>query len=118
MIEIRLAPESATSSRAVKSLRGNHGSPTSKENEHEEICNTSVLFVTAAVIGFAAQAARAQVSVNVTIGGFYDELAPYGRWVDCRYGQCWVPAQVAVGLAAVQQRPMDLHGIRMDLGVQ
>jgi hypothetical protein len=54
------------------------------------------LFVTAAVIGFAAPpAAQAQVGVNVTIGGFYDELAPYGRWVDCRYGQCWVPAQVA-----------------------
>ncbi len=53
------------------------------------------LFVAAAVIGFSAQAAKAQVSVNVTIGGFYDELAPYGRWVDCRYGQCWVPARVA-----------------------
>ena len=33
--------------------------------------------------------------MNVTIGGFYDELAPYGRWVDCSYGQCWVPARVA-----------------------
>jgi hypothetical protein len=53
------------------------------------------LLLSAAVIGLAAQAAQAQVSVNVTIGGFYDELAPYGRWVDCRYGQCWVPAQVA-----------------------
>ncbi len=55
------------------------------------------LFVTAAAIGLAAQAARAQVSVNVTIGGFYDELAPYGRWIDCSYGQCWVPGQVAAG---------------------
>lgn len=55
------------------------------------------LFVTAAAIGLAAQAARAQVSVSVTIGGFYDELAPYGRWVDCSYGQCWVPGQVAAG---------------------
>jgi hypothetical protein len=53
------------------------------------------LLVTAAVIALAAQAARAQVDVNVTIGGFYDELAPYGRWVDCSYGQCWVPARVA-----------------------
>jgi len=53
------------------------------------------LLITAAVIGLSAQAAQAQVSVNVTIGGFYDELAPYGRWVDCSYGQCWVPAQVA-----------------------
>jgi len=53
------------------------------------------LLVTAAVIGLSAEAAQAQVSVNVTIGGFYDELAPYGRWVDCSYGQCWVPARVA-----------------------
>ena len=53
------------------------------------------LWVAAAVIAFAAQAAQAQVDVNVTIGGFYDELAPYGRWVDCSYGQCWVPERVA-----------------------
>ena len=54
------------------------------------------LLVIAAVVGFAvAPAAQAQVGVNVTIGGFYDELAPYGRWVDCSYGQCWVPARVA-----------------------
>jgi hypothetical protein len=54
------------------------------------------LLLTAAAIGLAiAAAAQAQVGVNVTIGGFYDELAPYGRWVDCSYGQCWVPAQVA-----------------------
>ena len=33
--------------------------------------------------------------MNVSIGGFYDELAPYGQWVDCSYGQCWVPARVA-----------------------
>lgn len=56
---------------------------------------TRTLLVIAAVIAFAAQAARAQVSVNVTIGGFYDELSPYGRWVECNYGQCWVPGQVA-----------------------
>jgi hypothetical protein len=53
------------------------------------------LLVIVAVIGFAARDARAQVDVNVTIGGFYDELSPYGRWVDCSYGQCWVPARVA-----------------------
>ncbi len=42
-----------------------------------------------------ARPAHAQVDVNVTIGGFYDELAPYGQWVDCSYGQCWVPARVS-----------------------
>jgi hypothetical protein len=55
------------------------------------------LLITAVLVCFAAQAVPAQVSVNVTIGGFYNELAPYGRWVDCRYGQCWVPGQVAAG---------------------
>ncbi len=53
------------------------------------------LLVTVAVIGIAAPPARAQVGVDVTIGGFYEELAPYGRWVDCSYGQCWVPERVA-----------------------
>jgi hypothetical protein len=51
------------------------------------------LFIAATLVGCVAS--RAQVGVNVTIGGFYDELAPYGRWVDCSYGQCWVPARVA-----------------------
>ena len=45
----------------------------------------------ALAMGFSAQPAQAQVSVSVTIGGFYDELAPYGRWVNCSYGRCWVP---------------------------
>jgi hypothetical protein len=49
----------------------------------------------ALVMGFSAQPAQADVSVRVTIGGFYDELAPYGRWVNCRYGRCWVPRRVA-----------------------
>jgi len=39
--------------------------------------------------------AQVGVSVNVSIGGFYDELSPYGQWIDCSYGQCWVPARVA-----------------------
>ena len=46
-------------------------------------------------MGISAPPARAEVSVNVTIGRFYDELAPYGRWVKCRYGRCWVPRRVA-----------------------
>jgi hypothetical protein len=37
------------------------------------------------------------VSVSVSIGGFYDELSPYGRWVDCSYGECWVPGNVESG---------------------
>ncbi len=46
-------------------------------------------------MGFSAQPAQADVTVSVTIGGFYDELAPYGRWVNCRYGRCWVPRRVS-----------------------
>ena len=55
------------------------------------------LLLAAAAVALIAPAARAQVDVdvNVSIGGFYDELAPYGQWVDCSYGQCWVPARVA-----------------------
>ena len=41
--------------------------------------------------------APAQVSVSVSIGGFYDELSPYGDWIDCSYGGCWVPRGVSAG---------------------
>src|SRR5664279_1325832 len=44
-----------------------------------------------------APQARAQVSVSVSIGAFYDELSPYGEWVDCTYGECWVPSGVGAG---------------------
>ena len=44
-----------------------------------------------------APRARAQVSVSVSIGTFYDELSPYGEWVDCTYGECWVPRGVGAG---------------------
>jgi hypothetical protein len=55
----------------------------------------TVLFLGALAMGFSAQPAQAQVSVSISIGGFYDELAPYGRWVDCSYGDCWVPERIA-----------------------
>lgn len=43
----------------------------------------------------AAAPARASVSVNVTIGHFYDELSPYGHWVTVdRWGECWYPDAV------------------------
>lgn len=53
------------------------------------------LLVAALAMFSAALPAKAQVNVNVTIGGFYDELSPYGRWIDCSYGQCWVPERVS-----------------------
>jgi hypothetical protein len=55
----------------------------------------TTLFLAALVTSFSAQPARAQVQINISIGGFYDELEPYGRWVDCRYGDCWVPGRVS-----------------------
>jgi len=53
------------------------------------------LVLGALALAVPARPARAHVDVNVSIGGFHDELAPYGRWVGCEYGQCWVPARVA-----------------------
>ncbi len=55
----------------------------------------TTLFLGALAMVFPAQPTKAQVEVSVTIGGFYNELAPYGRWIDCRYGRCWVPRRVA-----------------------
>jgi hypothetical protein len=55
---------------------------------------TTFLFGALAMV-FLAQPTKAQVNVDVTIGGFYDELSPYGGWVDCSYGQCWVPERVS-----------------------
>jgi len=57
----------------------------------------ATLFLAALAAGFSAQPARAQIQVNISIGGFYDELEPYGRWVDCSYGDCWVPGRVSRG---------------------
>ena len=54
----------------------------------------TTLFGGALAMILPAQPVYGQIEVNVTIGGFYDELAPYGRWVDCRYGHCWVPGRV------------------------
>ncbi len=59
---------------------------------NRSLVTTLLLCVLAMVV--PARPAHAQVDVNMTVGGFYDELAPYGRWIDCSYGQCWVPARV------------------------
>jgi hypothetical protein len=51
-------------------------------------------FLGVLAMGLWAKTATAQVQVNISIGGFYDELSPYGQWVDCEYGDCWVPDRV------------------------
>jgi hypothetical protein len=55
----------------------------------------ATLFLGALAMGFWSPPAQSQIQVNISIGGFYDELEPYGRWVDCRYGDCWVPERVS-----------------------
>ncbi|HEY6065387.1 MAG TPA: DUF6600 domain-containing protein [Thermoanaerobaculia bacterium] len=54
----------------------------------------TVLFLAALAAGFSAPPAAAQGYVDISIGDFYDELSPYGDWVDCSYGDCWVPSRV------------------------
>ncbi len=50
----------------------------------------ALLFVLLISNGFIPQAATAQVSVNFQV--FYDELSPYGTWVNnSDYGYVWVP---------------------------
>ena len=60
---------------------------------------TAVATILLGALGMVIPApqARAQVSVSVSIGAFYDELSPYGEWVDCTYGECWVPRGVGAG---------------------
>jgi hypothetical protein len=62
------------------------------ENDMKKILTTALFL--GVLAAFKAQPAAAQISVNISIGGFYDQLSPYGEWVDCSYGDCWVPGQV------------------------
>jgi hypothetical protein len=55
----------------------------------------TAIFLGVLAMGLVSRPAVAQVSVSISIGGFYDELAPYGEWVDCSYGECWVPERVS-----------------------
>lgn len=59
----------------------------------------AVLF--ACVLGTAFALPRpkaARAEVEVSIGLFHEQLAPYGRWVDSTYyGRVWCPSSVSVG---------------------
>jgi uncharacterized protein DUF6600 len=52
-----------------------------------------MLFSLLMIIGFPAQKAMAQADeVNVTYNDFYQNLAPYGQWIDePKYGYVWSP---------------------------
>jgi hypothetical protein len=62
------------------------------ENEMKKILTTALFL--GVLAAFKAQPAAAQVHVSISIGGFYDQLSSYGEWVDCGYGDCWVPYDV------------------------
>jgi hypothetical protein len=42
-----------------------------------------------------ARPVNAYVRVGVSVGFFYNELSPYGRWIDGPYGYAWVPVVAA-----------------------
>jgi len=54
-----------------------------------------ILVILMAVMSFgAANSAKAQINSGITFNTFYNELSPYGRWInDARYGQVWVSNQ-------------------------
>jgi len=59
----------------------------------------AVVFLGTLGLVLPAQQARAEVSISVSVslGEFYDELSPHGDWIDCSYGECWVPRGVPAG---------------------
>src|SRR6266536_813741 len=75
-----------------------------KEQTMKKLWMTT-LFFAALAAGFSAQPAQAQIQVNISIGGLYDELEPYDPWGDDpyhdgtwvytdRYGWVWIPGTV------------------------
>src|SRR6516165_7140669 len=54
------------------------------------------IILSAGLVSITPQRSVAQVSVSFQ--AFYDQLSPYGRWVNYpRYGYVWVPTDVAFG---------------------
>ncbi len=55
-----------------------------------------ILIVLIAAISFnAGNVAQAQVVGGISFNTFYDELSPYGRWIeDPQYGQVWLSSQL------------------------
>jgi len=55
----------------------------------------AALLLCICIAGLPAQKATAQVGVSVSFQTFYDDLSPYGEWVDApEYGYVWVPSNV------------------------
>ena len=63
----------------------------------KKIAVMTIVLAGAFALVVGAPEVRAQGNVSGSIGGFYDELSPYGEWVECTYGECWVPRGVDAG---------------------
>src|SRR2546430_2460408 len=51
-----------------------------------------------ATILFATDLPSARAAVSVSLDFFYDNLAPYGRWLEVGdYGYCWQPSDIDQG---------------------
>jgi hypothetical protein len=56
------------------------------------------LLLFAAILAFGAMTPP-KASAQVGVDFFYSNLHPYGEWVNCSYGYCWHPVNVAVNWA-------------------
>jgi len=53
---------------------------------------TGSLLLCMALLSFSSQKAQAQAGVSVSFQTFYDDLSPYGQWIDDpEYGYVWSP---------------------------
>ncbi len=67
---------------------------TSKDIKMKRILSwaASLTFLTILMVGLPNQKAQAQPGTSVSFQLFYDELAPYGQWIDDpEYGYVWAP---------------------------
>src|SRR5678815_1623890 len=58
----------------------------------KRILKTCMIAIGVLLFGAVQNKSSAQVSVNVSFQTFYDELSPYGQWIDYpEYGYVWRP---------------------------
>jgi hypothetical protein len=56
------------------------------------ILKVAMIAISVLLLGSFQNKTSAQVSVNVSFQTFYDELDPYGQWIDYpEYGYVWQP---------------------------
>ncbi|HET6724229.1 MAG TPA: hypothetical protein VFH07_15825, partial [Chitinophagaceae bacterium] len=58
----------------------------------KRILKTCMIAMGVLLFGAVQNKSSAQVSVNVSFQTFYDDLSPYGQWIDYpQYGYVWSP---------------------------